>query len=90
MPGCKRRSLEPSQPLLIFSSSTISGALGLFQLPGEEEVSGRAQPDDIYSHGSREPSRALCPHPALWCAVAAGGARQRRGAARGRHGIGTG
>lgn len=80
----------------IFSSSAISGALGLFQLPGEEEVSGRAQPDDIYFHGGREPPRALCAHPALWRASAAGGPgsavihREGSTAVKSWRGIGTG
>ncbi|XP_035757234.1 trinucleotide repeat-containing gene 18 protein-like [Egretta garzetta] len=47
MPGRKRRSLEPSQPLLIFSSSTISGALGLFQLPGFSHLPNGLYPSYI-------------------------------------------
>lgn len=61
---------ESLEPLPIFSSA-ISRLLGLFQLLGEE-VSGRAQPDGIFFHGSREPLHALCSHPALQCPVALG------------------
>lgn len=75
---CEHQSLEPFhfeslEPLSIFSSSAISRLSGLFQLLGEE-VSGRAQPDDIYFHGSREPPHALCSLLALQCPVAEGGA----------------
>lgn len=63
--GQEQLSLKPLQPLLsISSSSTISGALGLFQLPSEEEVSSGAQPDDIYFPGGRD--------PCLLCAVSLG------------------
>lgn len=69
----EHQSLEPFQPLPIFSSSAISRLLGLFQLMGEEEVSGRALPDDIYFHESREPPHAVCSHPALQYPMAVGG-----------------
>lgn len=51
-------SLEPLQPLLPMFSSAISRALALFQLLDKEEVSCRAQPDDIYSTEAGNP-----PHP---------------------------
>lgn len=69
--GCEHTSLEPLQPLLpIFSSSAISRALELFQFPGEEEVSGRAQPDGIYSTEAGNPPHTPCTHPVLQSALA--------------------
>lgn len=74
-PGVNTSPLSPSVLSLLshfpIFSSAISRLLGLFQLLGEE-VSGRAQPDGIFFHGSREPLHALCSHPALQCPVALG------------------
>lgn len=89
----EHQSLEPFQPLPIFSSSAISRLLGLFQLLGEEEVSGRAPPDDIYFHESREPPPCsmLTPCPSVSCGCG-GLVIHHEGGTAGKswHGIGTG
>lgn len=66
---CEYWSLVPFQPLPIFSSSAISRLLGLFQLLGEEEVSGRARLGRTYFYGSREPPPCpvLTPCPSVSC-----------------------